>query len=397
MVRQRKLSKRKKGVTSADDMEEAVKRVLNGQSLRHVCTDTSINFSTLQRYVNRARKTNDTNTIAFTPNYSCRKVFTDNEENELEQYLLKASKMHYGLVSKQVRSLAFEFAKKNNKPFPKSWTENLRAGEDWFNGFMRRDTRSCHYVVRRPPVFLGQQVLIKRMFKNFMIICKKLWNSTILSPRTSIIAMKLGVQLCKRYRTKRLWPAAKTNKSKGGRKRGATVILTSTPVKNSLKLKEVEKNEKRKTKSKRPVKRKLGLLAPVKEDNDSDEECDCSVIDNSDSSSSSDEEEGITSPDLNILDENDFVLVKFPTKKNDIFYLGIIIEKTGDLFEIKFLRRERPGSLSFIFPQVEDVMDVKLEDIIGKLPKPTMQGGTARLARHHVFPVNFGKYCESLR
>ena len=65
-------------------------------------------------------------------------MFTLNEEELLQDYLIKAAKIQYGLTRKQVRVLAYEYAVRNQKSFPSSWTTNGFAGEDWFAGYMKR-------------------------------------------------------------------------------------------------------------------------------------------------------------------------------------------------------------------------------------------------------------------
>jgi hypothetical protein len=41
-------------------------------------------------------------------------VFSDAEESEIEEYILAASKLYYGLTTKDVRILACQYAIKNN-------------------------------------------------------------------------------------------------------------------------------------------------------------------------------------------------------------------------------------------------------------------------------------------
>ena len=43
------------------------------------------------------------------------------------------------------------------------------------------------------------------------------------------------------------------------------------------------------------------------------------------------------------------------------------IEDTDETtFEVKFMRREKPKSFTFMYPNVEDMSDVSVEDIVGK-------------------------------
>ena len=131
MVRHRKIEK-KIGRTEGSEMKKAVSLVLKGQSLRSVVKDTGIKYSTLRRYVKKARSAENLDDVRFFPNYACRKVFTETMEMQLKDYLIHASKIQYGLTFSDVRKLAFEYAKENAIIFPDSWTSRKSAGEDWF-------------------------------------------------------------------------------------------------------------------------------------------------------------------------------------------------------------------------------------------------------------------------
>lgn len=43
--------------------------------------------------------------------YTSTQVFSIEEEYELEKYLVKSSRMHYGLTYRQARELAYQYAK----------------------------------------------------------------------------------------------------------------------------------------------------------------------------------------------------------------------------------------------------------------------------------------------
>lgn len=70
--------------------------------------------------------------------YYHRQIFSDKEEILLKEYLLKSSKIHYGLAYIQTRKLAFDYAMRLEKVIPKSWKINESAGVDWMKCFMRR-------------------------------------------------------------------------------------------------------------------------------------------------------------------------------------------------------------------------------------------------------------------
>ena len=177
------------------------------------------------------------------------------------------------------------------------------------------------------------------------------------------------------------------------------MILTSSPVKRRLQEIAAEKL----TKASRPKKQKTKPVTPDDSEEDMDDENIPLTNDSSEYESDTELTEQISEPDIDNLDTGDFVLVRFVTKKLNIIYAGQIVDKSRDvdtndtLFEVKFLRREKPSAFSFVFPQVEDISEVTLEQIVGKLPMPATQGGTARVARHFIFGVDFSNYEKLLR
>ena len=65
-------------------------------------------------------------------------VFSNNQEDNLVDYLLKASVLYYGLRTEEIRSLAFKYADQLGLNFPKTWLEKKQAGSDWLRLFMKR-------------------------------------------------------------------------------------------------------------------------------------------------------------------------------------------------------------------------------------------------------------------
>ena len=61
-------------------------------------------------------------------------VFTEEQENELCNYLKELDNLFFGLTRADFLQLVYDFAAKNNieNPF-----KNGKAGEDWFAGFKR--------------------------------------------------------------------------------------------------------------------------------------------------------------------------------------------------------------------------------------------------------------------
>ena len=65
------------------------------------------------------------------------RVFNISQEL-LEEYLLKASALYYGLSTNEVKSLAFEYAAKLGLKIPNLWVATQKAGSDWLSGFIKR-------------------------------------------------------------------------------------------------------------------------------------------------------------------------------------------------------------------------------------------------------------------
>lgn len=109
-----------------------------GKSIREVAKAMNLSKSSLARHVKKFNSASDKESVVFQSNLTCGMVFSAEEELKLRNYLLTASKMHYGLTTVQVRNLAYEFAAALDKKYPNSWDVNKTAGYDWFKGFMGR-------------------------------------------------------------------------------------------------------------------------------------------------------------------------------------------------------------------------------------------------------------------
>ena len=100
------------------------------------------------------------------------------------------------------------------------------------------------------------------------------------------------------------------------------------------------------------------------------------------------------------LKPDDVILVN-STKKTHVLYAGQIkqiyaAEDDDETpFDVQFLRgktpknRSRGQDIHFLVPCSNWQAGVLYEDIIGRLLKPLVHGGTARVARHLIFPVDF--------
>ncbi|QQP38920.1 Uncharacterized protein FKW44_019638, partial [Caligus rogercresseyi] len=110
--------------------------------------------------------------------WTSRRVFTEEQEKSVAEYLKRAADLYFGLCPKevrddgktillkdmligqmimdsiyifilsfQVRRFAYQLAIHYGCKFPEQWRKTCMAGEDWFSGFMKRNTSLS---IRRP-------------------------------------------------------------------------------------------------------------------------------------------------------------------------------------------------------------------------------------------------------
>lgn len=128
--------KTEKGTYSVEAINLAVQRILeNNEKIRKVATDTGLDKSTLCRYVKKAKTEQTVTSVGY---YGNRKIFDDQEEAVLCEYLKNSARMYFGLTPVEVRKLAFEIAFKNNVNVPHTWHEKSMAGEEWLRNFLKR-------------------------------------------------------------------------------------------------------------------------------------------------------------------------------------------------------------------------------------------------------------------
>ena len=82
---------------------------------------------TLKRYLEKVAKDGTDNaTMGYS---SHRKVFTAAMETDLAQHLMDLCNRFYGLTPSKVRSLAWEYASKNNIKRPQNWVTEKMSGK----------------------------------------------------------------------------------------------------------------------------------------------------------------------------------------------------------------------------------------------------------------------------
>ncbi|GBM53125.1 hypothetical protein AVEN_191315-1 [Araneus ventricosus] len=153
--------------------------------------------------------------------------------------------------------------------------------------------------------------------------------------------------------------------------------------------------------------RKLNLLNPVRvnksnkqkskeisSESDTDEEIECDYTTGDDDGDS-------VEFDLPICEDrkpqiNDYVVVKFPTEKKIVHFVGIVEAVKDDEVEINFLKKCNSGN-GFVSPEKEDRGSYSYGEICLILPPPNEVGGTYRCPRKLVFHMNyqFMKDCKN--
>ena len=117
-----------------ESMEHALQAVQEGSSVKAAAAAHEITRVTLLR---RVRGTNKVATGAIQLLGSVQPVFSEDMENELAQHLLDMETRLFGLSTRDVRSLAFQLATKNNIRNNFN-NEKQLAGKNWLSGFMAR-------------------------------------------------------------------------------------------------------------------------------------------------------------------------------------------------------------------------------------------------------------------
>ena len=119
-------------------VEKAVKEIIaNKNTVRGAAKKYGMSRSMLCRQVKTFKESGPEN-YSYETNYAHWKVFTHSEECLLLEYVQKASQLHFGLTTKKLKELAFQFAKINNKKYPEQWEKNQEAGSEWLCTFKNK-------------------------------------------------------------------------------------------------------------------------------------------------------------------------------------------------------------------------------------------------------------------
>lgn len=182
-------------------------------------------------------------------------------------------------------------------------------------------------------------------------------------------------------------PKAEMPKKKKNVRKSKSTVYTDTPELTIRENLELERRRKQKVSQKTDVKRDLfesHQAKPRKKQKTESSDSDDSFSVHSDGNSHLEDFEIASNEEFQI---GDYVLVKFPTKTTVVHYIGQLEKIDSQVFIVKFMRRKGSGH-SFHFPDVDDIAEVDLVDIVAKV-HPPYQAGTSRTASNFTFNYNF--------
>lgn len=168
-------------------LESAVNDVLKGLlKVNEAARRYGLSNSTVSRhyktYLTSQLNVDEPNFAYCRDKNSVKKVFTNDEEVCLVNYLKQAAALHYGLTKKETLKLAFQYAKalsehpNSNTQVPKEWVTAESAGEFWLRGFRKRNPSLS---LRKPePTSLARatsfnKVNVNNFFNNLQIVMER--------------------------------------------------------------------------------------------------------------------------------------------------------------------------------------------------------------------------------
>ncbi|KAE8743266.1 hypothetical protein FOCC_FOCC011146 [Frankliniella occidentalis] len=137
MVRNYK-PKTERGKFGEGNMKAAIEAVKGGLSLRIAAERFNVKHQTLYKKYKENKDSPDINLEDLKKGFATRRLFTDEQETSLAEYVLILAQMGLGLSVEQTCQLAYEFAVINKIEMPKNWKNNECGGREWFRCFLRR-------------------------------------------------------------------------------------------------------------------------------------------------------------------------------------------------------------------------------------------------------------------
>ena len=194
------------------------------------------------------------------------------------------------------------------------------------------------------------------------------------------------------------------------RKLGKSMVATDTPEKNLIeeerkkaqlrksaaKIKrQVLSDETKGPKAKKKPQKRLKIEPEPETSEEEEEKVVC--LSESDLSGLEEDEEIDDFDDLPILNEpfdnlkrkpieGDYVLIQFITKKMNVYYAAIVVEKIGANYGVSYMRVKSKEKMKFYMPLEPDLAEVSPKEIKIILPKPQINGTKSRSSTY-IFPL----------
>ena len=94
------------------------------------------------------------------------------------------------------------------------------------------------------------------------------------------------------------------------------------------------------------------------------------------------------------INKGDFILVKFAKKQRVSYYAGKVmrVDRRDEEVQTRYLKRNdmrKSGTITFAWPETEDLAWHDEQDIVAKLPEATAIGGTTRTSDKLGFEFDF--------
>ena len=125
-------------------MVRAVRQVNHQmKSIISTTKDFNINYRTLTRYCHKmivediaGRNVQPSIHVGYVKN---RQILKNKQmEDQLADYIVRASDIYYGLSPNEIRKLAYQLAISNGAQLPNSWTVAELTSVEWFTAFLKR-------------------------------------------------------------------------------------------------------------------------------------------------------------------------------------------------------------------------------------------------------------------
>lgn len=100
--------------------------------------------TTLRRYYCHMMK-EGTSVQDLRENLAVEKLFNEEQNKMLVEYIKDAANLQFGLTLKDVKVLAYQFAKANKIKYPSTWDSKQMAGDYWLRLFRNDTEKSSHF------------------------------------------------------------------------------------------------------------------------------------------------------------------------------------------------------------------------------------------------------------